>query len=790
MKKYTRKDLGERADAKELKQHLLQMLIVFDAFCKENGLRYYLSGGTLLGAVRHQGFIPWDDDIDVNMPRPDCEKLMELSGGKIGPYTLNPPNYSELYHAYHWKLYDDSLLIAKKSGGTIGKKVYAPFIDIFPIEGLPSTEGGNRRHYRRILFWKVMANCLWGKKWFVGRTKLTKLLHAAGRPFAWLLGKRRLFDRVIGVAKSIPFDEADYIGVMMTRVHTTEERVVKAEYLPVTEVQFEGHTFPAPAGWDTYLRQLYGPDYMQLPPVEKRVSNHGLIPFYPRLSASDQLAWAEARPAEPVNPLHKEAARRYRISQSLSGRKSSRKLLQRKKSLRRLMLRRKALEQETAVVAICGLIKSENLGEQFIARTLEYLIRTECEKRGLRKQIKFVEVDLLGRNDSVKNVSGSLNKRVANYYGYRRSGVPVEAFMLFLKKLAVKIKSRKLQNGIYRLRHWIWMHGPNYRKRLYRYYEKKMKDAAFIVVDGAGLLEYCYNEYQEPLMLISDFAADHGLDVVYNAIGRAGVFEEDDFRSTILKKALQADCVKYVSARDSVETVQLCAGDRHEVKLLADAAFWMKETYHLRPVGKRTKIGIGLIRGNSLTGYGYDFDGDAWVKLFADIARELDARGYEYEFFTNGLPGDIKLGRQVLQELNLPAEKMVKRPTKDTALYETINQYAGMITCRMHSAIASFTLGIPTVIISWNDKVEKLMNIIGYPDRAITKEEFDPVLIVDRFEKAMREGVTEDRIAAMKARAHESVADYIDLIIDAVENGPDLEDEAEPDAESDTEEET
>lgn len=771
MKKYTKNDLGKPAEQSELKAHLLQMLICFDAFCKEHGLRYYLSGGTLLGAIRHHGFIPWDDDIDVNMPRPDCEKLMELSGGKIGIYTLNPPNYSERYHAYHWKLYDDTLLIAKRGENGLGKKVYAPFIDIFPIEGLPDTEAGNRRHYRRILFWKVMANCLWGSKWFVGRNAFTKLLHAAGRPIAKLFGRKRLFDHVIGVASSIPFDEATHIGVMMTRVHTTEERVVKAEYMPAIEVEFEGHSFPGPAGYDTYLRQLYGADYMELPPPEKRVSNHGLIPFYPRQRSGSKLAFEDAA-AAPKMVMHKQTVRRYSVMKTLAEKKSPRKLASRKAALRRVLQHLApagGVSGKPVTVAICGLIKSENLGEQFIARTLEYLIRTECDKRGLKQKIRFVEVDLLGRNDKVKPVKGSLNKRVANYYGYRRSGVPVEACMLFLKKLAVKVKSRRVQNLIYRLRHWIWMHGPNYRKRLYQYYEKKMGDAAFIVVDGAGLLEYCYNEYQEPLNLISDFAEDHGLDVVYNAIGRAGVFEEDDFRSTILKKALQADVVKYVSARDSVETVQTCAGDLHRVKLLADAAFWMKETYRLPVPHGPKKVGIGLIRGNSLTGYGFDFGAEDWVRLFAGIARELAARGYSYEFFTNGLPGDITLGRQVLKELGLPDSYMVKRPTKDTELYKTISRYSGLITCRMHSAIASFTLAIPTVILSWNDKVEKLMAIIGYPERAITKEEFDPVLIVDRFEKAMREGVGSDKIEAMKARALESVDDYIDLIMEAVE---------------------
>jgi polysaccharide pyruvyl transferase WcaK-like protein len=109
---------------------------------------------------------------------------------------------------------------------------------------------------------------------------------------------------------------------------------------------------------------------------------------------------------------------------------------------------------------------------------------------------------------------------------------------------------------------------------------------------------------------------------------------------------------------------------------------------------------------------------------------------------------------------------MVERPLEDTVLYDTIAGYDGLVTCRMHSSIAAFTLGIPSVILSWNDKVEKLMAIIGYPERAIRRDEFDAVLIVDRLEAAFREGVDKEKTDRMKAMARESVCDYIDLIIE------------------------
>lgn len=275
MKIYTEKDCGESISLDELKQHLFEMLCALDEFCEKNGIRYYLSGGTLLGAIRHQGFIPWDDDIDVNMPRPDCEKLQRLSEGMIERYVLVRPNCSKHYRANHWKLYDEDIIIANNIQGTDKKLHYHPaFIDIFPIEGLPDTEEENKKHYDAMTIPKKMLGCTDGSL-FHGSSVPAKIFHAVGRPFVYATGKKRYFDRIQQIAKSIPFDEADYVGVMMTNIHTYCERVVKAEYIPQIDVTFEGRTFKGPAGYDKYLTQLYGSDYMELPPVEKRQSHHG-----------------------------------------------------------------------------------------------------------------------------------------------------------------------------------------------------------------------------------------------------------------------------------------------------------------------------------------------------------------------------------------------------------------------------------------------------------------------------------------------------------------------------------
>lgn len=418
-------------------------------------------------------------------------------------------------------------------------------------------------------------------------------------------------------------------------------------------------------------------------------------------------------------------------------------------------------------IAMCGLVKSENLGEMFIARSLEYLIAEGVAKAEPGSGVEYIEVDLLGRNDTIEEIDDARERRLRNYYGYSEKGRFTEKVFLSLQVRGRRAKSKAMQNAISRVRHLIWKFGRNYRRRLESYFNHKFAGVDYIVIDGAGLLEYSYNEYHWSLLLVSEYAERHGLEVVYNAIGRAGAFDERDFGSKILKRAIQSPAVKYVSARDNVDAVQACAGPGHQVKLLADSAFWMKEAYSIDTSIERKKIGIGLIRGNSLQGYGVSFGPKHWVTLFAGIATTLQERGYEFEFFTNGLPGDVKLGQRVLRRLKLDESYLVERPVDDEVLVDTINGYEALITCRMHSSIAAFTMNVPSVILSWNDKVEKLMEIIGYPERAIKQKDFDPEFIVDAMEKAKAEGIDEKLMSAMKEKAQESVDDYIGLIVNS-----------------------
>ena len=411
-------------------------------------------------------------------------------------------------------------------------------------------------------------------------------------------------------------------------------------------------------------------------------------------------------------------------------------------------------------IVVCGLVRDDNLGEHFIAKSLEWLILDELKNE--TDNIEFCEADIFARTDVRKTWNTAQEYKENNYQFYDKDHQLVERIYDAIGRYNKNLKHFK--NCSFVIRHFLWKIGYNYKRRYMRYFRKKFQDADLIAIDGAGLLEYSFNEYQEMLYLICKLAEEMNIPVIFNAIGRAGEFDPKDYRCKILMKAFKKKSVKYISARDSENSVQECVGEKFKVKLLADAALWADKAYGINKNSIEKSVGIGLIRDNAMLSYGNGINSDELVNLISSIALELKRRGYKFTLFTNGMIQDYETGVKVLEKLNLDKSYLVERPTEGRQLMETISKFEGIITFRMHSAIAAFSMGIPSVILSWNDKVNKFMDICGYRDRAINQDKFDPEYIVDIYEKAILEGVNEKEIKRMKAYARESVADYIHTI--------------------------
>ncbi len=257
-------------------EELFEMLCAFADYCDKNNLRYYLVGGTLLGAVRHKGFIPWDDDIDVGMPRSDYEKLLKLS--RENPirddFVVKSDIDGEL--SLHFaELLNTSIRLERPTSEFIGEdyQILNLFLDILPQDGMPSSEKETEKFLRKMKLLRYMATSS-RAKFFHGSTFIRATLKLPAVLLGHAVGTKRWLNIIKKEAKKYDYDACEYVGCSVNGLYGMGERCLKKEVEEYKEVEFMGRMFKAPGCYDSYLRGIYG-DYMTLPPGNKRVS-HGL----------------------------------------------------------------------------------------------------------------------------------------------------------------------------------------------------------------------------------------------------------------------------------------------------------------------------------------------------------------------------------------------------------------------------------------------------------------------------------------------------------------------------------
>jgi len=253
----------------EMQDVLYDILKVFAEFCDKHGLRYYLFGGTLLGAVRHNGFIPWDDDVDVSMPRPDYEKFIELTKNspwehyEVKQYTQPFIKLVDTRTVMEERLLKDSL------------KMESIFIDIFPIDGLSSNLKENKKHFKKIKFYKRLLTYSIVEKRKVSLGPFYKrCIKSVLFAVSSAIGYKTFQQKLEKLAKKYSYSDSEYVGVSiwtwgikdLGRKEDLEKRVL---------ISFRDTKLWCQGNYVESLTKKYG-DYMKLPPEDKRPPFHGI----------------------------------------------------------------------------------------------------------------------------------------------------------------------------------------------------------------------------------------------------------------------------------------------------------------------------------------------------------------------------------------------------------------------------------------------------------------------------------------------------------------------------------
>ncbi|MDE7107729.1 MAG: LicD family protein [Clostridiales bacterium] len=256
----------------EVKARLLDILVYFKQVCDENDIQYSLAYGTLLGAVRHGGFIPWDDDVDVCMLRDDYERLIKiLCDSKHDRFKLIYAGNEPTYYYNFAKIVDCETTVTE-----IGSKPitgYGVFIDIFPLDNCPSDRKKFNKlikQIRRVSHFRSASVCN-GSSPVMSSVK--NAVRRAVAPFAKMFGFRHWLNKEEKKIRKYNDTNTGYVACL-------EECLSYSEIMRKYEITFDGRImfenmrFSCFSNYDKYLQGRYG-NYMELPPESERVQRHG-----------------------------------------------------------------------------------------------------------------------------------------------------------------------------------------------------------------------------------------------------------------------------------------------------------------------------------------------------------------------------------------------------------------------------------------------------------------------------------------------------------------------------------
>ena len=264
--------MKEITDIKEKQKIGLDMLLYVDKLCKDNNIKYMLGFGTALGAVRHKGFIPWDDDIDLFMLYDDYIKFIKIASSNNDRYIcLCFENGSEGYYHPIAKIIDTKTAIEKPLHKIPNDGMW---LDIWPIVNLPK----NCKHVcKKFCFYQKCARLASAKKWYKKSNIFSKFASRLAFWYCKMMGYKHFLKKCNKIYLKYRNKDTGYAGVY-SLIAKEKNQMPVSLYSDIIYVDFENHKLPIMKNYDYYLTKIYG-DYMTPPPEDER-ETHSFYKLY------------------------------------------------------------------------------------------------------------------------------------------------------------------------------------------------------------------------------------------------------------------------------------------------------------------------------------------------------------------------------------------------------------------------------------------------------------------------------------------------------------------------------
>ena len=249
------------------------MLEWFHSFCESNNLRYYAIDGTMLGTIRHQGFIPWDDDIDVGMPRKDYNRLIKLMNVNKGRFILEEPNSPAKDYRYPIaKIYDTTTTLVEDMSVYCKRGI---FIDIFPLDGIGDNLTESKKNFQKIYLLSMILATRNSTPRSIRAWYKNAAIYISRLIPETVINTKRLAQRLNHLCSEHDYDQNNYVASLLSTYGSRE--IMKREvYGQPTLYKFENIMIYGVEHYEPYLSQLYG-NWQELPPIEKRGVQHDFI---------------------------------------------------------------------------------------------------------------------------------------------------------------------------------------------------------------------------------------------------------------------------------------------------------------------------------------------------------------------------------------------------------------------------------------------------------------------------------------------------------------------------------